>query len=122
MSGPARKKILEMIEKTKDLTRADHSSHSFSMGSPEHSRGFSFITVANKAKENLHERIMSFSMLKKYSEKSNEWFGLGWSESSTRIVDAAVSLKFEWQQDDRVQELANQFLRPGKRVNLRDDS
>ena len=45
---PRRKTFLEMIEKTKDSTRRDRSGHSFSMGSPEHSRGFSFITAVGE--------------------------------------------------------------------------
>jgi hypothetical protein len=66
MSGPSRKNFLEMIEKTKDSTRRDRSGHSVSMGSQEHSRGFSFITaVGEKRDEAVSEQAMSFALLKK---------------------------------------------------------
>jgi len=123
MSGPSRKKILEMIETTKDSTRRDRSGHSFSMGSSEHSRGFSFITaVGEKTDEAVFEQAMPFALLKKYSEKCNEWFGFGWHKDSNRIIDVAVSLKFLWEEDEQMKDFANRFLKPGKRIDLRNES
>jgi hypothetical protein len=120
MSGPSRTKLLEMIETTKDATRRDRSGHSFSMGSPEHSRGFSFITaVGDKTDEAVFEQAMPLAMLKKYSEKCNEWFGFGWHKDSKRIVDIAVSLRFPWKEDEQMKDLANRFLKPGRRIDLR---
>ena len=123
MSGPSRKTILEMIEKTKDSTRCDRSGHSFSVGSPEHSRGFSFITaVGEKTDEAVFEQTMPFALLKKYTEKCNEWFGFGWHKDSNRIIDVAVSLKFPWEEDEQMKDFANRFLKPGKRIDLRNET
>jgi len=123
MSGPSRQKFLEMIEKTKDLTRRDDSGHSVSMGSSELSRGFSFITaVGEKTDEVVFEQAMSFAMLKKYSEKCNEWFGFGWHKDSDRIIDVAVSLKFPWEEDEQMKDFANRFLKPGERIDLRNEA
>ena len=122
MSGPSRKKFLEMVEETKRSTQRDRSGHSFSMGSPEHSRGFSFITaVGEKTDEAVFEQAISFAMLKKYSEKCNEWFGFGWHKDSDRIIDAAVSLKFPWEEDEQMNDFTNRFLKPGKRYDLRNE-
>jgi hypothetical protein len=123
MSGASRKKFLEMIEKAKDSTSRDHSGHSVSMGSQEHSRGFSFITVVGeKRDEAVFEQAMSFALLKKYSEKYNEWFGFGWRKDSSRIIDAAVSLKFVWEEDEQMKDFASRFLKPGKRIDLRNEA
>jgi hypothetical protein len=123
MSGSSRKKFLEMIEKTKDSTRSDRSGHSFSMGSPEHSRGFSFITaVGEKTDDAVFEQAMPFALLKKYSEKCNEWFGFGWHKDSNRIIDIAVSLKFPWEEDGQMKDFANRFLKRGKRIDLRNET
>ena len=123
MSGPSRKKILEMIEKTKDSTRRDRSGHSFSAGSPEHSRGFSFITaVGEKTDEAVFEQTMAFALLKKYTEKCNEWFGFGWHKDSNRIIDVVVSLKFPWEEDAQMKDFANRFLKPGKRIDFRNET
>jgi hypothetical protein len=91
---PRRKTFLEMIEKTKDSTRRDRSGHSFSMGSPEHSRGFSFITaVGEKTDDAVFEQAMPFALLKKYSEKCNEWFGFGWHKDSSNDANTVCEVR-----------------------------
>ena len=91
---PRRKTFLEMIEKTKDSTRRDRSGHSFSMGSPEHSRGFSFITaVGEKTDDAVFEQAMPFALLKKYSEKCNEWFGFGWHKDSNNDANTVCEVR-----------------------------
>src|SRR5208283_5343186 len=112
MSGPSRKNFLEMFEKTKESTRRDRSGHSFSMGSPEHSRGFSFITtVGEQTDDAVFGQAMSFALLKKYAEKCNEWFGFGWHKDSNRVIDVVVSLKFPWEEDEQMKDFANSFLK-----------
>jgi hypothetical protein len=123
MSGPSRKNFLEALEKTRESTRRDRSGHSFSMGSPEHSRGFSFITaVGEKTDDAVFEQVMPFALLKKYSEKCNEWFGFGWHKDSNRVVDVVVSLKFPWEEDGQMKDFANRFLKSGKRIDLRNET
>lgn len=123
MSGPSRKKFLDMMENAKDSTRRTRSGHSFSMGgSPERSRGFSFITaVGEKTDSAIFQQAMSFALLKKYAEKSDEWFGFGWHKDSNRIIDVAISLKFPWEEDEQMKDLAKRFLKPGKRIDFRND-
>jgi hypothetical protein len=123
LNGPSRKRFVELLEKTKDATRRDGSGHSFSMGSSEQSRGFSFITaMGEKTDEAVFEQAMPFALLKKHSEKCNEWFGFGWHKDSNRIIDVAVSLKFPWEEDEQMKDFANRFLKPGKRIDLRNET
>jgi hypothetical protein len=95
LNGPSRKRFVEMLERTKKATRRDGSGHSFSMGSSEQSRGFSFITaIGEETDEAVFDQAMTFALLKKYAERCNEWFGFGWHKNSNRLVDVAISLKF----------------------------
>ena len=121
LNGPSRKQFLEMIAKTKDSTRRDSSGRSFSMGSSELSRGFSFTTVVGeKTDEAIFEQAMSFALLKKHAEKCNEWYGFGWHKDSNRLIDVALSLKFPWEEDEQMKGFATRFLKPGKRIDLRN--
>jgi hypothetical protein len=123
MSGASRKRFVELLEKTKDSTRHDGKGHSVSMGSPEHSRGFSFITaVDTNTDEAVFEQAMPFALLKKYVEKCNEWFGFGWHKDSNRLIDVAISLKFPWKEDEQMGEFARRFLKPGKRIDVRSET
>jgi hypothetical protein len=122
LNGPSRERFVELLEKTKSATRRDGAGHSFSMGSPEHSRGFSFITaVGENRKEAIFDQAMAFATLKKYVEKCDEWLGFGWHKDSSRPIDIAISLKFPWEENEEMKGLAARFLKPGKRINLRNE-
>lgn len=120
MNGKARSKIVEAIDSAKSATRADGEQHSISLGAPEHSRGFSFVSVssANSA-EAIFQAAFGFAALKKYAEKFDEWFGLGWQVSSTKSVDVAITLKFDWYRDEVMESAVQDYLRPGRRIDLR---
>jgi hypothetical protein len=90
------------------------------MGAPEHSRGFSFVSVAvDDSVETLFQAAFSFAVLKKYAEKFDEWFGLGWRLGSPATVDVALTLKFAWQKDEVMEAAVKEFIRPGRRIDLR---
>jgi hypothetical protein len=124
MGGAGRQKVVELIEKTKSATQLDGKGHSVSMGaSAGQSRGFSFISaVGEKADEAILDQALGFAHLKKYSEKCDEWFGLGWHKDSDRVVDIAVVVKSPWVKDEEMERLATQLLKPGIRISLRDES
>jgi hypothetical protein len=50
--------------------------------------------------ETLFPATFRFAALKKYAEKFDEWFGLGWRLASPAVVDVALTLKFAWQKDE----------------------
>jgi hypothetical protein len=120
MGGAGRQKVVELLEKTKAATRLDGKGHSFSMGgAPGQSRGFSFISaIGKKSDEAIFDQAMGFACLKKYAEKCNEWFGLGWHRDSNRIIDIAVVVKGPWTKDEEMDTLAAQFLKPGTRIDF----
>jgi len=120
MNGKARSKILEVIDAAKSATRADGEQHSISMGAPEHSRGFSFVSLSEaNSVEATFQAAFGFAALKKYAEKFNEWFGLGWQVGSAKSADIAITLKFAWYKDEVMEAAVQEFLRPGRRIDLR---
>jgi hypothetical protein len=124
MGGPGRQKVVELLEKTKAATRLDGKGHSVSMGgAPGQSRGFSFVSaVGERTDEAIFDQAMSFACLKKYAEKYDEWFGLGWHKDSDRVVDIAVVLKGPWVKDEEMEGLVARFLKPGIRIDLRNET
>ena len=121
MNGKARSKILEVIDAAKSATRADGEQHSISTGAPEHSRGFSFVSLSEaRSAEATFQAAFGFAALqKKYAEKFNEWFGLGWQVGSAESVDVAMTLKFAWYKDEVMESAVQEFLRPGRRIDQR---
>jgi len=120
MNGKARAKLVEVIDSAKSATRTDGEQHSISMGAPEHSRGFSFVSISKtNAIEAIFQAAFGFAVLKKYAEKFDEWFGLGWQAGSSKSVDVAITLKFKWYRDDLMESAVQEFLRPGRRIDLR---
>jgi hypothetical protein len=120
MNGEARSKILEIIEAAKSATRADGMQHSISTGASEHSRGLSFVSISSaNSPEAIFQAAFSFAALKKYAEKFDEWFGLGWRVGSAKSVEVAITLKFKWRRDEVMESAVQEFLRPGRRIDLR---
>jgi len=111
--------MIEAIETAKSETRADGQQHSISMGAPEHSRGFSFVSLADAdSVDTVFKAAFSIAALKKYAERFDEWFGMGWQLGSSRSVDVAVALKFGWQRDEKMDAAVQQFLRVGRKIVL----
>jgi len=123
MGGAGRQKMVELIEKTKAASRLDGKGHSFSMGlTAGQTRGFSFVSaVGEKTDEAIFDQAMGFAHLKKYAEKCEEWFGLGWHKDSDRVADIAVVLKGPWVKDEEMEGLAARLLKPGLRIDFRNE-
>jgi hypothetical protein len=123
MGGQARANIMEQIEAAKSATRSDGKQHSVSIGAPEHSRGLSFVSVGDAhSVSEVFDIAFGFASLKKYSERYGEWFGLGWQLGSSRSVDAALMLKFAWEENAEMDAAVQELLRPGRRISLGPES
>jgi len=124
LGGPGRREVVDLLEKTKAATRLDGKGHSFSMGGARgRSWGFSFISaVGEKSDEAVFDQAMSFACLKNYAERCDEWFGLGWHKDSNRLIDIAVVVKGQWVKDEEMDRLAAQFLKPGTRIDPRNEA
>jgi len=64
---------------------------------------------------------MGFAHLKKYAEKCEEWFGLGWHKDSDRVADIAGVLKGPWVKDEEMEGLAARLLKPGLLIDFRNE-
>ncbi len=110
--------FVDTAEKIKQQTRSDNGLHSFSTTMKEASLGFSFISMNAEGNiENLYRQVFSFNVVKKYVTRCKEWVGLGCDKNSKKIVDVAVFLSYEWQEDPVIAKLANDNLKQGEMLS-----
>jgi|LGOV01.1.fsa_nt_gb hypothetical protein len=119
LSYQDRELFVSNIEKIKEKTNIDGSLHSFSVILNNNMLGFSFISMdANNDLEKLFEQVFSFAVTKKYMTKCREWVGLGWDKNSQKILDIAVFLSFDWQEDTELAKIAKENLQQGEIVSF----
>jgi hypothetical protein len=109
--------IVQAVEKIKGQTRSDGQLHTLSMAKEDKSVGFSFTTMSGDSLEDLYRQVFTFGVMKKYVTKCKEWVGLGWNKKSTKMVDIAVFLSFDWKEDSVMANLAADNLKPGESLN-----
>lgn len=110
--------IMNAVEKIKEQTMSDGLLHTMSTAKEDQSIGFSFTTMVAPNLEELYRQVFSFSIMKKYVTKSKEWVGLGWDKNSSKLVDIAVFLSFDWQEDYVIAKLAAEKLKPGEMLKI----
>lgn len=121
LSYKGRKNFIKSIESVKERIRSGKKLESFSFVLDEEPIGYCFIGMdANGDLDILYKQLYSFAVMKKYTTKCKEWVAFGWDKSSNQIVDLAIFLSFDWVKDDALEQISNQFLKPGKRVELSD--
>ena len=112
-----RKKFMEMVARTKALSRQDKALHSFSIVLKS-GRGFSFVSLgANEDRTALFRQAAGFAMMKKYQSRCNEWSGFGWDTASARAVDVTFFISQPWVHDPEMENLVRDRLRPGHNLN-----
>jgi len=113
-----RQLFVETAEKIKQQAINDNALHSLSTTMKEASLGFSFVTMNAEGNiENLYRQVFSFAVTKKYVTKCKEWVGLGWDSNSKQVVDVAVFLSFDWQEDPVIAQIAKDNLKQGEMLS-----
>ncbi|MBI4596136.1 MAG: hypothetical protein HY730_07130, partial [Candidatus Tectomicrobia bacterium] len=114
-----RELFVNAVDRTKEKTRGDNGLHSFSTVMENNSLGFSFISLnTNGDLEELFKQVLIFATLKKYVTKCKEWVGLGWDSNGKQVVDVAIFLSFDWQEDPAIAQIAKDNLKPGEMINI----
>lgn len=124
ISYQERERIVCTAEQTKEKTKSGGGRHSFSTVLNNNALGFSFISMdSNNDLDDLFKEVYSFAVMKKYTTKCREWVGLGWDKNSNNVLDVAVFLSFDWQEDTELAKIAKDNLKRGEIVsfeNLKD--
>ncbi len=114
-----REMFVNAAEQAKEKCIKDNSLHSFSTVINDNSLGLSFIAMNTKDDlEALFKQVFSFSVMKKYTTKCKEWAGFGWDRNSRRLIDVAVFLSFDWQEDPEIARITKENLKPGQMVSI----
>ena len=114
-----RELFVNAAEQSKEKAVDDDGLHSFSTVINNNNLGFSFISMnANGDIEKLFRQVFSFAVMKKYTTKCKEWVGFGWDKNSTKFLDTAVFLSFDWQEDPELAKIAKENLKQGEMISV----
>ncbi len=115
-----RENFVKSVESLKTKVTSGKKLESFSFVLDEKPLGYCFIGMDTRDDpEKLYKQLYSFAVMKKYSTKCKEWVGFGWDKNSSKLVDLATFLSFDWVKDEVVEKISKQFLKPGKQIKLK---
>jgi len=124
LSYQGRELFVSATEQIKEKSKNDGDLHGFFTVLNNNVLGFSFISMdANNDLEKLFMQVFSYAAIKKYTTKCKEWVGLGWDKNSKDVLNIAVFLSFDWQEDHELAKIAKENLKRGEIVsfeNLKD--
>lgn len=114
-----REMFINAAEQTREKAVKDSGLHSFSTVINNDSLGLSFIAMnVNGDLEKLFKQVFSFAVMKKYTTRCKEWVGFGWDKNSKKLIDVAVFLSFDWQDDPEIDKIAKENLKSGQMVGI----
>jgi len=121
LDSKSREFFIDSVEQSKEKTISDNKIHSFSAVLGNNKIGFSFLSMnAKNDVEKLFQNVFSFAVMKKYATKCNEWVGFGWDKNSKNLLDVAIFLSFDWQEDQEIARVVKKNLRQVKMIKIRD--
>jgi hypothetical protein len=115
VAGKAADALVNGIRDTRARVEKDGKNHTFAVkfGS---GAGATYVCRVDDP-DRLLEHVFAYAQGKKYSERADEWIGLGSMASSPNVVDAVVYNNQPWTKDDRLEEFSTSFLKPGTAIN-----
>lgn len=108
-SAEGRNNIVSYINKTKNQTSLDGEIHTFSTSSTPHF-GICYISLNTNDKNKLANKLLQYSMARKYKSKCNAWLGIGSLLDSPHMIDCLVYNDKLWEYDADIEALAKQLL------------
>jgi hypothetical protein len=109
-----RQSFLQAVSDTKAIATQDGQMHSYRWSMPEQS-GLCFVAMdASQNQDILFENLMAFMKLKKYETRSTTYFGFGWDVHSGNVLDLALFVSGEWQEDAEMSAIVEELLHAGK--------
>lgn len=112
-SGDGRKDLVDNVLKIKRTTLADKEMHTMSTSTPPEF-GISYISLDTNNINDLRDRLLKYSMARKYRSKCDAWLGIGSLLSSPYMLDYIVYSDETWEYDQELELLANQLLDSNK--------
>lgn len=91
-NSDTREELIELIFKSKDMTKADGSSHNFTQGFGETDSlnlGITYFSYNSNNSVNLKKSLSNFCQIKKNKHNAKKWIGLGSFKNSKNLIDVA---------------------------------
>ena len=120
-SGKAGKILTDSIIQTKQKTLQDGETHDFSIPpDDEYSPrvGVTYISLNSDSLEELRNKLLPFSRLRKYKSRGDVWISFGSLKSSTEIIDAVGFDEQKWEYNQKLEELSKNIK--GKKIGGAD--
>jgi hypothetical protein len=112
-SGDERKDLVKNIVKTRQKTIMDREMHTISTSTtPDF--GISYISLNTSNPNELNDRLLTYSMARKYRSKCNAWLGIGSLINSSNMIDFITYNDDAWEYDSELDLLAKQLLDSNK--------
>lgn len=108
-SAEGRNNVVSCITKTKQQTVSDGEIHTFSTSSAPHF-GICYISLNTNERNELTNKLLQYSMARKYKSKCNAWLGIGSLIDSPHMIDCLVYNDELWEYNTDLEALANQLL------------
>ena len=119
LSYKGRENFVKSVVSLKDKVKSGKSLGSFSFVLDEKPLGYCFIGMdAGEDMEKLYKQTCSFALMKKYTTKCKEWVAFAWDKNSKRLVNLALFFSFDWVEDNEIEKISKQYLKPGKMVKF----
>ncbi len=94
MSNESRETILNNFELLKKRTIRNGKMQTMSTIMKDRKFGFSFVVLNPDAtQKDLYRQLFSYSSMKKYEERCNEWVGIGWIKNNKKLVNLVLYLE-----------------------------
>jgi hypothetical protein len=72
---------------------------------------------AGQNQEILFEQLMGFMLIKKYETRSRTYVGYGWDVRSGNLLDLALFVSGEWQEDAEMSQIVEGSLGASKPID-----
>lgn len=112
-SGDSRNNLVTNIINLKKQTTLDRKMHTISTSTPP-DFGISYISLDTDDRSELRNRLLNYSMARKYRSKCNAWLGIGSLFDSHHMIDYLVYNDESWKYDTDLETLASQLLDSNK--------
>lgn len=112
MSSQSREELCNAILELHKKTQIDRTIHSITMPFLEGDFGFAFFVCPLELEKEFPDRILNYSLLKKYQIKLSRWVTIGCVSDTDGWVDYSVVLVGKWIYDQGLEDAAKMLLQP----------
>ena len=112
LDGSGRRSFVRFLDRTEKAVRKDGKMHDFTITYDYggDTRGVTVTCGLNVDPAELHQRLITYCVLKKYQQKCGSWIGLGRLVSAPGAFHMHVAVEHPWKYDEELEREASTLL------------